>query len=273
MIKANLPLVDAVVELLDARTPLSSRNPEMDKMTECKPKMILLNKCTLADEKTTEKWVAYFRNKGITALAVDCKSGVGLRNLIPALRNNVLKELIARLQAKGMGGRPIRVMVVGIPNVGKSSLINYFSKSKSAKVEDRPGVTRTKQWVKIDQTTEMLDMPGVLWPKFEDKDVALNLAFTGAIKDGVLDIETLSMLLAERLSDKYKPQLEERYKIEITQEDTGLNIIEKIAKKRGMLISGGEIDIERAAITFVDEFRGGKLGRITLEEPNITAKK
>jgi len=268
MIQANLSLVDAVAEILDARTPLSSRNPEMDRLTAGKPRIILLNKCDVADEKTTEKWVAYFKKKGFAALPVDCKKGTGLKNFMPVLRNTVLKELVEKLANKGMAGRPLRIMVVGIPNVGKSSFINRFSGKRAANVEDRPGVTRTKQWVKIDETAEMLDMPGVLWPKFEDREVAVKLAFTGAIRDGVLDIETLAMMLLEKLSKLYPDALRDRYKIEIDDGDTGLLLLEKVGRKRGMLVSGGEIDTERAAITVIDEFRGGKLGRISLESPD-----
>lgn len=267
MIAANLSLVDAVVEVLDARTPLSSRNPEMDTLTSGKPRIVLLNKCDLADSKTTQLWINYFKSKGMYGLAVDCKSGKGLKSFIPSIKNNVLKELLQKRQAHGMVGAPIRLMIVGIPNVGKSSFINKMAGSKRAKVEDRPGVTRTKQWVKLDNNVELLDMPGVLWPKFENQTIAMKLAFTGAISDGILDIETLSMKLLSYLAEFYPNALKERYKIEIGAEDTGLSLLEKVGKKRGMMISGGEINTERAAITVVDEFRSGKLGSITLELP------
>ncbi|MDE6092401.1 MAG: ribosome biogenesis GTPase YlqF, partial [Ruminococcus sp.] len=187
LISANLKLVDAVAEVVDARAPLSSRNPEMDRMTAGKPRIILLNKCDLADEKATNKWISYFGNLGVTALAVDCKSGKGLKSFIPAVKTKVLKELMEKRQKNGMTGAAVRLMIVGIPNVGKSSLINRLAGSKRAKVEDRPGVTRTKQWVKLENNTELLDMPGVLWPKFEDQTVALKLAFTGAVSDDILD--------------------------------------------------------------------------------------
>ena len=267
LIAANLSLVDAVVEIVDARAPLSSRNPEMDHMTKNKPRLVLLNKSDLADERTTQQWINYFRQNGSEALAVDCKSGKGLKAILPAIKNTVLKELMDKRAKNGMTGAAIRLMIVGIPNVGKSSLINKLAGSKRAKVEDRPGVTRTKQWVKLDNNTELLDMPGVLWPKFEDQDVAVRLAFTGAISDDILDIETLAMKLLAYLAGNYPNSLKERYKIELSDEDTGLELLEKVGKKRGMMISGGEINTERAAITVIDEFRSGKLGRITLEAP------
>ncbi len=266
MIKANLSLVDAVVEILDARIPVSSQNPEMKSMTSGKPRMFLLNKSDMADEKATASWIAYYKKQGITAIAVDCKSGKGVKNFLPVLKNQVLKELIEKRNQKGMTGHPIRIMIVGIPNAGKSSFINKMAKSKRTKVEDRPGVTRTKQWVKLGENVEMLDMPGVLWPKFEDQTVAHKLAFTGAIKDDVVDIETLSYLLLENLKENYSKNIEERYKITVDEADDGKILLEKIARKRGMLVSGGEINSERAAITVIDEFRAAKIGRITLEK-------
>ena len=267
LIASNLSLVDAVVEIVDARSPLSSRNPEMDHMTKNKPRLVLLNKSDLADERTTQQWINYFRKNGSEALAVDCKSGKGLKAILPAIKNTVLRELMEKRAKNGMTGAAIRLMIVGIPNVGKSSLINKLAGSKQAKVEDRPGVTRTKQWVKLDNNTELLDMPGVLWPKFEDQDIAVRLAFTGAISDDILDIETLAMKLLSYLAVNYPESLKERYKIDLSDDDTGLILLEKVGKKRGMMISGGEINTERAAITVLDEFRSGKLGRITLEVP------
>ena len=267
LIAANLKLVDAVVEIVDARVPLSSRNPEMDRMTAGKPRLVLLNKSDLADDRATQMWINYFRNSGAEALAVDCKSGKGLKNVLPTVRTKVLAELMEKRQRSGMSGAAVRLMIVGIPNVGKSSLINKLAGGKRAKVEDRPGVTRTKQWVKLDTSAELLDMPGVLWPKFEDQEAAIRLAFTGAISDDILDIETLAMKLLKYLSEEYPQSLTERYKIEFTAEDNGLELLEKVGKKRGMMISGGEINTERAAITVLDEFRSGKMGRITLEIP------
>ena len=266
-ISANLKLVDAVAELIDARTPMSSRNPEIDSLTANKPRIVLLNKCDLADANATAAWVNYLKSENVTALAVDCKSGKGLNKLMPTLKATVLRELMEKRERSGMGGAPIRMMILGIPNVGKSSLINRLAGGKRAKVEDRPGVTRTKQWVKLQDNTELLDMPGVLWPKFEDQSAAVRLAFTGAISDDILDIETLAMKLLSSLAENYPQSLTERYKIELSPEDDGLALLEKVGRKRGMVVSGGEINTERAAITVLDEFRSGKLGRITLELP------
>ena len=268
LIAANLSLVDAVVEIVDARLPLSSQNPEMDKMTKGKPRMVLLNKSDLADERTTQLWIDYFRANGKEAAAIDCKSGRGLKSIIPTIKKTILKEVMEKRQKNGMSTSSVRLMIVGIPNVGKSSLINKMAGSKRAKVEDRPGVTRTKQWVKLDNNTELLDMPGVLlWPKFEDQSTAVRLAFTGAISDDILDIETLAMKLLVYLSENYGNSLKERYKIELTGNESGLELLENIGKKRGMMIAGGEVNTERAAITILDEFRSGKLGKITLEAP------
>ena len=267
LIAANLKLVDAVVEIVDSRAPFSSRNPEMDSLTKGKPRIILLNKSDLADDKATQKWINYFRSIGAEAMAVDCKSGKGVKNLIPNVKKTVLSELMDKREKSGMTGASVRLMIVGIPNVGKSSLINRLAGGKRAKVEDRPGVTRTKQWVKLEGSVELLDMPGVLWPKFEDQSAAVRLAFTGAISDDILDIETLAMKLLSYLAENYPQSLKERYKIEFSENDKGIDLLEKVGRKRGMMISGGEINTERAAITVIDEFRSGKLGRITLELP------
>lgn len=267
MITANLKMVDAVVEITDARIPQSSRNPDLNNLISGKPRVILLNKCDEADDKTTEKWLNYYKSQGIYAMAADCRSGKGLKNFVPMIKE-VLKDLLERRKAKGIIGAPLHLMIVGIPNVGKSSFINRMAKSKKTKVEDRPGVTREKQWVKIDEEIELLDMPGVLWPKFEDKLVGEKLAFTGAVKDDILDIELLaSRLLSFLCENSYKDKVISRYNIEISDEDEGYEILEKVGRKRGMLISGGEVNTERAAITVLDEFRSGKLGKITLEEP------
>ena len=266
MIAANLSLVDAVVEILDARIPVSSRNPEMDRLTGGKPRLLLLNKSDMADERTTRQWLTRLRQQGCAAIAVACRSGKGIKQFHPALRE-LLKDQIAQWRAKGLVNRPIHVMVVGIPNVGKSSFINKMAGSKRAKVEDRPGVTRTKQWVKLGDGVEMLDTPGVLWPKFDDQQAARRLAFTGAINDDVLDIEELAMLLLEYLHDAYPQALTARYKLDLPAGTEGRILLEELGRKRGMLVSGGEVNTERAAITLLDEFRSGKLGRITLEAP------
>ena len=266
-IAANLKLVDAEVEIIDARAPMSSRNPEIDQITSKKPRLVLLNKCDLADAGATQAWINALKSDSVTALAVDCKSGKGLNKLMPTLKSTVLAELMEKREKHGMTGAPVRLMILGIPNVGKSSLINRMAGSKRTKVEDRPGVTRTKQWVKLKDNTELLDMPGVLWPKFEDQGAAIRLAFTGAISDDILDVETLAMKLLSYLAETYPQSLAERYKIELSGDEDGLALLEKVGRKRGMVVSGGEINTERAAITVLDEFRSGKLGRITLELP------
>lgn len=266
MIAANLSLVDAVVEIIDARIPMSSRNPEMKNMVNNKPRLFILNKADMADPKMTDKWIAYFEKQGISAIAMDCKSGRGVKNFKGAIER-LLSELLERRKNAGMIGTPIRLMIVGIPNVGKSSFINRMAQSRRAKVEDRPGVTRTKQWVKIGSNMELLDMPGVLWPKFDDQEVAKRLAFTGAINDDVVDIEMLAMLLLEYLAKNYPDTLETRYKMTEFTEMSGIELLETMGRKRGMLISGGEVNTERAAITLIDEYRSGKLGKMTLESP------
>lgn len=265
MIQSSLSLVDGVVEVLDARIPFSSRNPEMDKLVKDKPRMLLLNKSDMADDSSTEKWIDYYKSKGFTVLKTDCKSGNGLKGFLPAVKGNMLKQLIEKRRGKGIEGAPIRLMIVGIPNVGKSSFINRMAKSKKAKVEDRPGVTRNKQWIKFGGNVELLDMPGVLWPKFEDQGVARKLAFTGAVKDDILDIEALAAFLLENLSVNYPEAVSERYKID--KSGDGFELLSELVRKRGMLVSGGEVNTERAAITLLDEFRSGKLGKITLELP------
>ncbi|HOV41408.1 MAG TPA: ribosome biogenesis GTPase YlqF [Oscillospiraceae bacterium] len=266
IIKQCLPLVDAVVEITDARIPQSSRNPELDRLIGNKPRIVVLNKCDNADDFVTAKWIEYYKSKGIAAFAADCKTGKGLKNFLPLVKE-VLRDLLERRKAKNMSGMAIRLMVVGIPNVGKSSFINRMANAKKTKVEDRPGVTRDKQWVKIDSEVELLDMPGVLWPKFEDKIVGERLAFTGAVKDEIVDLEALASRLLEFMKENYKNNIIERYGIELADEDAGFDILQKVARKRGMLLSGGETNTERASIAVLDEFRGGKLGKITLESP------
>lgn len=263
---SNLKLVDIVIELCDARIPQSSRNPEIDKIVGKKPRLILLNKSDYADPAATEQWITYYKKKGIPAIACDCRSGRGVKNLLPAVRE-VLAERIASWQANGMVGRPIRMMIVGIPNVGKSSLINRLSGTRSTKVEDRPGVTRGKQWVSLEEGMELLDMPGVLWPKFEDKAAGERLAFIGSVNDQILDIEYLAMRLLDTLRPEYTAALAERYRLEAetVEELDSYDLLEAIAKKRGMLMSGGKVNTERAAIMLLDEFRDGSIGRVTLE--------
>lgn len=267
-IKESLSLVDGVVELRDARIPLSSLNPELNDLIEGKPKIILLNKCDLADEKTTAEWITYYKKQNIAAIPVDCKSGKGL-NIFKQTVHEVLADTIKKNNEKGMSGRALRLMVVGIPNTGKSSFINRFCKGGKAKVEDRAGVTRHNQWYVIGDHIELLDTPGVLWPKFEDPDVGYKLAFTGGIKDDVLDVEELAVKLLEILRDDYPERLEERYKVKNFDDFSGYELLEEIGRKRGMLISGGEVNTLRAATTLFDELRGGKLGKITFERPAI----
>ncbi len=269
LIGESLSLVDLVIELTDARIPQSSRNPELDKWLLDKPRIIILNKSDCADENITKQWVEYYKKKGIRAVMADCKSGKGVAGIIPAVKAE-LAELLERRTAKGIAGKPIRVMVVGIPNVGKSSLINKLAGSKRAKVEDRPGVTRGRQWVKISNELELLDMPGVLWPKFEDQTVGEHLAFTGAVKDDVIDIELLAMRLLQLLNRDYPQLLQERYKVDAEEDTEAYELLTMVGRKRGMLISGGEVNTERAAITVLDEYRSGKLGKISLEKPPKT---
>lgn len=266
LMEARLKLVDIVVELIDARIPASSRNPEIDRLVGRKPRMILLNKCDSADEVQTKKWLAYYARQNIPAIATDCRSGKGLKAFLPLVRTT-LSEQLKRRAERGMSGQPIRMMIVGVPNVGKSSLINRLAGSRRTKVEDRPGVTRGQQWVTLENGVELLDMPGVLWPKFEDPLVGERLAFTGAIKDDVLDVELLAMRLLWLLREQYASLLAARYRIQ-PEESDGLDAYELlclVGRKRGMLISGGEVNTERAAITILDEFRSGKLGKITLD--------
>lgn len=267
-IQSSLKLVDAVAEIIDARIPISSRNPELAKLIQNKPRVILLNKCDMANQTATKMWIDYCKKQGITAIAVDCKSGRGL-NQFPSAVNAVMSKKIAKLKEKGMVNPTIRIMIVGIPNVGKSSFINKMVKKNRAKVEDRPGVTRGNQWYTIAKGLEMLDTPGVLWPKFDDKLVGEHLAFTGAVKDQILDIELLSVRLLDFIKKLKPADFIARFKLEETDLDNidSYELLQIIGKKRGMLISGGEIDTERAAIMLLDEFRSAKLGRITVEMP------
>lgn len=272
-IQASLKLVDAVAEIIDARIPISSRNPDLAKLIQNKPRIILLNKCDMANQTATKMWIDHFEKQGITAIAVDCKSGRGLNKFAPAV-NKVMSERINRLKAKGMVNPMMRIMIVGIPNVGKSSFINKIAKQNRAKVEDRPGVTRGNQWFTIAKNLEMLDTPGVLWPKFNDKIVGEHLAFTGAVKDQILDIELLAVRLLDFLKELKPVDFISRFKLEETDLDNidSYELLKLIARKRGMLVSGGEVNTERAAIMLLDEFRSAKLGRITVEMPNGVLK-
>ena len=262
----DIRLVDAVCEIVDARIPLSSRNPDIDAICGDKPRMVILNRMDMADPGMTKEWSAYFHSQGKMALEMDCKNRKGINQFAPAMRE-LLKEKLRRYAEKGQVGRTIRVMVVGIPNVGKSTFINQVAGRKSAKAENRPGVTRGKQWVTVERGLELLDTPGILWPKFEDPEVGMKLAYTGAVKDNVVDVETLAMHLMELLGSTYPAALEGRYKITLPEPIQGLELLELAGRKRGMLISGGQVDVERMSRVLLEEYRSGKLGRFTLEQP------
>ncbi|MEL7596697.1 MAG: ribosome biogenesis GTPase YlqF [Clostridiaceae bacterium] len=264
-IKENLKFVDAVIEIRDARIVKSSKNPDIDDICKDKPRIILLNKSDLAEEKITKKWIEILSNEFVKVTTVNSLTGKGLNSIKPLL-DGLLKEKHEKLKAKGLVNITTRVMVVGIPNVGKSSFINRMAKNNRAKVGDKPGVTRSKQWIKTKIGIELMDTPGVLWPKFEDEEVGLNLAFTGAIKDEIMDIETLALRLIERLQQHYPERLLERYKLD-SLSDEALENMDNIAKKRGAVVSGGNIDYNRVAVLILDEYRGGKLGSISLERP------
>ena len=267
--EADLKLVDAVCEIVDARIPISSRNPDIDNICGNKPRLVILNRLDLADPDATNRWANYFRKKGIAAVATDCKSRKGIVNFTPAVQQ-LLQEKIQRNANKGMT-KALRIMIVGIPNVGKSTLINQISGRKGAKAENRPGVTRGKQWVLVDKDLLLLDTPGILWPKFEDPNVGLMLAYTGAVKEDVIDIEELSCRLMELLWSRYPDKVKERYGIDCEPDIPGWQLLEAAGKKRGFLLARGEINTERMAKVLLDEFRSGKLGRFTLEAPEDLA--
>ncbi len=259
----ELSLVDAVAEIVDARIPASSRNPDIPKLLGRKPMLIILNKCDMADESATAGWIKYFEEQNINAIAVDCRTGNGINKFVPKVKE-ILAEKIKSNTEKGMAGRPLRLMVVGIPNVGKSTFINRMAGANKAKAENRPGVTRGNQWFTVDKQLELLDTPGVLWPKFDDVNVGERLAFTGAVKDNVVDVELLGMRLLEALSESYKDLLTDRYgELDFSLEPYDLLCL--LAKKRGMVIRGGEYDTLRASTMLLEEFRNCKIGRITLE--------
>ena len=274
MIADQIKYVDAVCEILDSRIPISSRNPDVDELTTGKPRLVVLNRVDQADPEATKKWAAYFRAKGYAVLESDAKGGMGTNKFSGAVRE-LLADKLRQYAERGQSGRVIRIMILGIPNVGKSTFINKIAGRKIAKTEDRPGVTRAKQWVPIDKGLELLDTPGILWPKFEDQSVGLNLAYTGAVKDDILDTETLGCHLMAYLGERYPDALLTGYKLsklpEREEEDNdiayGYRLLETAGRRRGFLISGGEVDTERMAKILLDEFRGGKLGRFTLEMP------
>ncbi len=269
MMAENLKYVDAVCEITDSRIPISGRNPDMDEIVGGKPRMIILNRVDQADPAVTRQWTEHFKNQGLYVLEADSRSGKGTAAFPGAVRA-LLKEKLETYRAKGQIGRPIRVMIVGIPNVGKSTFINKIAGRKAAIAADKPGVTRGKQWIAIDKGLELLDTPGILWPKFESQTVGENLAFTGAIKEDILDIETLGANLMLRLCEKYPDRIEARYKFKPDLTENGFELLEHAGRKRGFLVSGGEVNLERMSKTLLDEFRSGKLGRISLEAPGDT---
>ena len=266
MIADNLKLVDLVVEIIDARIPISSRNPDLDDLLGSKPRLILLNRADQADPTMNKNWSNWFRSRGSSVLQTDCKTGAGVKQFSPVVKS-ILKDQIAKWAEKGQVGRPVRVMVVGVPNVGKSTFINKVARRKSAKAQNRPGVTRGKQWVTVDGGLELLDTPGILWPKFEDPQVGFRLAVTGAVKDDIMDLETLSAQLMKVLAERYPDAIRTRYKIDLPAPVNEWELLEAAGRKRGFLISGGEVDLERMARILLEEYRSGKLGRFTLEEP------
>ena len=271
MIEENMKLVDAVCEIIDARIPYSSRNPDIDRLSGTKPRLVILNRVDQADPAVTALWRKYYRAQGLAVLETDCKSGKGV-NQFPQVVRELLKDQIAAYAAKGQGTRPLRVMVLGIPNVGKSTFINKAAKRKAAKTSDKPGVTRGKQWITLENGLELLDTPGILWPRFDDPQVGENLAVTGAVRDEILDRETLCANLMVKLRALYPQNIEERYKFKPDPEMTGFDMLETAAKKRGFLAGRGEYDLERMSAVLLDEFRGAKLGRISLEKPEGVEK-
>ena len=267
MIEDNLKMVDAVCEILDARIPGASRNPDIDRLAGDKPRLIILNRVDLADPAVTAKWKKYVEARGLSVLETDAKSGKGVNSFVPAVRK-LLDDKVKAYEAKGQVGRPLRVMILGIPNVGKSTFINKVAKRKAAAAGDKPGVTRGKQWINIDRSLDLLDTPGILWPKFDSQEVGELLAITNAIKSDVLDKESLGANFMLRLRGMYPQALIQRYKFEPDPEANGFELLEQAAKKRGFLISKGEYDLERMANTLLGEYHEGKLGRLSLEEPD-----
>ena len=267
MIEDNIKLVDAVCEVIDARIPRASRNPDIDRLAAGKPRLVILNRADLADPEITKRWKESFERQGMAVLETDARSGKGVGGFVPAVRR-LLADKLREYEAKGQSGRPLRVMILGIPNVGKSTFINKVAGRKAAAAGDKPGVTRGRQWINIDRSLDLLDTPGILWPKFDSQEVGELLAVTNAIKADVLDKETLGANFMLRLRDMYPNALRERYKMEPDPELNGYELLEQAAKKRGFLVSRGEYDIERMANTLLKEYHEGKLGRLTLEAPN-----
>ena len=265
--EADLKLVDAVCELLDARIPYASRNPDIDALCRNKPRLVILNRADMADPAMTRRWSEAFRARGLMTLETDSKSRRGISRFGPAVRE-LLSGKLAQYSAKGQVGRTLRVMVVGIPNVGKSTLINAVSGRKGARAENRPGVTRGKQWVTVDQGLELLDTPGILWPRFEDMQVGRHLAYTGAVKEQVVDQEELAAGLMSLLAERYPAVLAERYGIDCAGRSPW-ELLEAAGRRRGFLVSGGEVDLERSCRMILEEFRNGRLGRFTLETPQL----
>jgi ribosome biogenesis GTPase A len=267
MVAENIKMVDAVCEIIDARIPFSSRNPDLDEMTAGKRRMVILNRADQADPAVTAEWSEHFASRGLAVLETDSRSGQGV-SAFPRAVKEILADIIELNVSRGQAGRKLRLMVLGIPNVGKSSFINRLAKRRAAEAADRPGVTRGKQWIRIDKSLELLDTPGILWPKFKNQTVGCHLAFTGAINDEILDRETLAANLLCFLRDRYPENVKARYKIEFLPGVPGFELLEAIGRKRGFMVSGGEVDISRASIIILDEFRSGKLGRISLENPS-----
>ena len=266
MMEEQVRLVDAVCEIVDARIPESSRNPDLPNMVGAKPRILILNRVDQADPALTKAWAAYYQSIGLSVIETDSQSGHGVNGFYPALLR-LLKEKLEQNRAKGMVGKPLRAMIVGIPNVGKSSFINRVAKRRAAIASDKPGVTRGKQWISVGEGLELLDTPGILWPRFDSQTVGENLAFTGAVRDQIIDREALAANLLTRLATMYPGRIQERYKFIPNPEVSGYALLETAARKRGFLVSGGEVDLERMSVVLLDEFRGGKLGRITLEKP------
>jgi len=264
MMQENIKLIDLIIEVVDARIPRSSRNPDIDELGKNKARLILLNKADLADERENEKWAQYFQEKGYYTVKLNAKSGAGIKNVLPAIMESC-QEKLERYRKRGIKNRPVRAMVVGIPNVGKSTFINAFAGKACTKTGNKPGVTKGKQWIRINKNVELLDTPGILWPKFEDQSVGAKLAMVGSIKDEILNLEELSLELLGCLHEFYKGLLEKRY--ELTESDDRLSMLTQIAENRKCIQKGNELDYLKAANIFLEEFRNGKIGRITLERP------